>query len=210
MNMFKQASSCALAAAFVSSLAACGGGESDGTGGTDGSGGSGTGGTAEVDSGLPEDTPASELSDSQIDQLCETYDEAIADSIAAIDLCTSTAYTGTAIYYYYDDGTIDEAAAQEFCTLNEQYCDDNPELVEEPMPEPCLASGEPSGTCEATVGQFEDCLDGRLAAVRTLYNPAETCETLTLEGLTEYLEGVEAIMEPVACEEVTAACPDGL
>jgi len=189
MKFLKRAATCA---ALASSLTACPGTTSSG----------------EIDSGLPEDKAANELTADETEQLCSAWTDTATETIDGADPCAYYGYAAAALLYGFVGDMASEADLRQACSEAQTSCEEDPEVAPVPPVPPCI---EPSETCEATVGEIEECLTDRLEQTEVFLYPAETCSTLTTDGLAEYIQASdEATMATAVCEDVAAACPDDL
>ena len=165
------------------------------------------GGSTDVDSGLPEDKPANELTEDETETLCDAYADGVSQKLTQVDVCAFAGYFAAALTYSLAGGDVEDLQAG--CVAARDACDENPEEAQPEAPE-CLSGDTVQESCEATVGQLEDCFNDQSDAIAAGME-VPSCESLTIDGLEEYLENAGEQTEPTpACEAVAEDCPDGL
>jgi hypothetical protein len=152
-------------------------------------GGSGSGGP--VDSGLPPERKASELSDAEAEQLCEAGAEHFAAQVDADDIHHQTCIAAGIATAALGGGMV------ETCQAVYDSC-----IKSEPMPTDggsatCMLGFELS-TCDAAVSVIEDCFTERNEATAAAFKAA-SCDDLTKEP-------TEPVTGP-ACSKAQASCP---
>ncbi len=175
-----------------------------------GCGGS-TSGT-QIDSGLPEDKPANELTVDESDTLCDSFVSAANDRLAEVDLCAILAYVATASIHANGPEGSSEQALRDSCIAARQNCADNPPGAI--MIPPCMTTTTPRESCKATVGQIETCSTALMEAQYSFLDVPSDCESITVAAVEAYSAKVQENSDvsqdrPPACEAADAACPDG-
>lgn len=206
-------------------LSACGGSDSDGNGnaaGTSGAGGTksntggsgsstagtsnkagnsstgGTGGTSSNPgngSDVPGDTPLSDLTDDQVDQLCDDFSERFSGATFDETGCRLSAVF-SAILAQTDE------EAQELCKASYDEC--------KAMPADTGDSCEkPGADCMATVDELNACLDDANEAFGTLGDALPSCDTLKRSDVAGLFTQFGSFMNPESCATYEEKCPSG-
>lgn len=196
-----------LALTFGGLLAFACGGESDSDGGNEPGGG---GATDEVDTGLPEDTPLSDVTPDQymnacnsvrdsvrrrlgpdiaVRGVCEVYGAALNDSTSecsnAADTCETQANAGG---FTLVPGVMISRADLDFTMFE------------------CNAAGDLDG-CTVTVGEFETCLEDQMSSIEALMAD-NNCQNADEVGLAQAAALADlGSMAPPSCARVQQECP---
>lgn len=162
--------------------------------GDDGGGGSTS--APRIATGIDPGTPVGDLSDAQAQRLCDEV------ANAALDVLTHPRILGG------------------FCTLEgilfallaapaerEQVCTEFVESCSNPAGFPDIAvvganCGQPSATCDATVGEIETCVNAALAALEVFYLD------ISCSGLAQIQIAPVLPLPPTNCQAVQARCPN--
>lgn len=167
-----------------------------GTASTGSGGGTGSGTPGKVDSGAPDNTPASELTDEQFDALCKSLGQtagAVLGEDAKKATCGFAAYFATTL-----SGAMGDAAAAA-CKMAYDECLADPE---ETTDDECT---KPSSSCTATVGEIETCLNDTIVQSKAAFAELPGCDDLGKE-----FETPAESQPPASCQVVQEKCPEVL
>lgn len=138
------------------------------------------------------------ISSLDVDEVCMKgamfFNTAFTDEQAQKIECSATAF------FLADDGTIEtDEALQAACQAEYDACMAEPFTQEV---DPGTDCGLDFTGCEATVGVFEACIEAQIA------QSLETIDLLSCSTATLGADPLENQMEPSACIELNAACPN--
>lgn len=149
-----------------------------------------------IDSGLPEDKPASQLTAREATQLCaaahEYYERVVSDEELVGYICTSLALAASGGDLAVCEEEAEQCVAAPSPAVEAIAADVRAHGICEPL---ILAS------CEATVGEVEDCLAEFVAHIDRLY-ASHSCAMLTEPG-----EETIVLSVGPACEAIAERCP---
>jgi len=169
---------------------------------------SGCGGNSVVvDSGLPPDKKANELTTDEADQLCDATVETANTELAAVDACKLPGYTGALLAYASGASDEDIQAA-----CQESYDDCEESGAGDIEFQSCNTTTMAQESCEMTVAQYEACTADQIQLLVDGYGEIPSCGSITaarIEADQEATEGEEPQETSAACQEAEAACPDG-
>lgn len=171
------------------------GGTSSTAGTGSGGGGSGSAAPGKVDSGAPDNTPASDLTDDQVAAFCDSLGKAAQDVIGADAkkaTCGLAAYVATAF-----SGAMGAEAAM-VCKSSYDECLAEPDETDEE----CT---KPSDSCTATVGELEACMNDTLTQAKAALVGLPNCDDLGKE-----IELPAEGESPASCKVVEQKCPEAL
>jgi hypothetical protein len=166
------------------------------------SGGGGGGGSTPVSSGLPSSKPVGGLSATELTQFCKAVDAAFNDPAVNDGICKFAAALGAAVAAGVLP-TISDADLQKACTEAYQEC-------KKPDTSPMSECKPASGSCTATVGEFEKCLSDMKAGFVKLGATVPACSMLTKASLMQMemsSQGEDPISQPDSCKVVEQKCP---
>lgn len=165
------------------------------------SAGSNSGSPGDFDTGLPANTPISDLTDAEIAGLCSKFDEFYSTGSVGTDLKEfSCRFSG--IFAAALGGADTDAKAQAACKTAYDACVVAPtETTEE--------CGKPTGMCTATIGEIEACANDSAKALQQLTSSFPSCSELTLADLMDLGGGGDTeSQQPASCATVEMKCPD--
>lgn len=169
---------------------------SAGTSSKAGSGGSGNS-TSNPDNGtdIPGDTPLSDLTDDQVDQLCNDFSERFSGSEFDDTACRMGGVFSAIL-------AKSDAEAQQLCKTAYDECKASP-------PETNETCDKPSAECTATVDELNACLDDSTKAFGDLGDALPSCDTLKLSDIAALFTQFGSVMDPASCATYQEKCPDG-
>lgn len=181
-----------LIAALAAPLAlavACG---DDGSSGGDGGGGGGS----VFQSPQEDDTKLSELSQDDINALCDSYVEYYSSRVSDAELQKIACYAVATFFTADENGNLDLAACNqtaEACLADDEGFEPDGDPAEE-----CRQTDFAS--CDATIEELEACYTATVQAIDNLA-PRITCQTFTDPN------ALEGLNNSAACETLEAKCP---
>lgn len=167
----------------------------------------GSGEPADVDTGLPEDTPLESVTVEQYAAACETLRTDAAAELGPDQVVRAVCevYAGAGV----NDPTVCEAAA-EACVGD--FADDGVGplgLTRESLDFTTFECGDASDLagCTVTVGELETCVEDRLAYIAGLLaeNDCDNAASVSLASATALLGQVN--MSPASCTQLEQECP---
>lgn len=188
----------------VSSVSAC---KSD----DDGDGGGGS-----LGSGVEPDKQGEDLTDDEVETLCEATDDYLSDKLTSDSFKKATCRYAAA--YAAQTQAPSEGTLKSFCDLaydlcvscleepDAEGCEDFPDLSET---EPADCSGEEAPTdCTSTVGEIEACFKATMDEGIANLSSAPSCDDLTMDSeLPDASLGFEWAAK---CDTVEENCPEVL
>ena len=143
--------------------------------------------------GVPSEKLVSQLSTSEMAQLCKNVEEVAEHALSPNflkALCNSKGYFKA----LRGSGTKMECKqGYDQCLTQEQ----------EPDQDPCV----PDPDCKATVAEVEKCYVERVAALKALFNKYPTCDDLTQRHLEDEQLNKDTVWpQPPSCVEAKAKC----
>jgi len=144
--------------------------------------------------GLPASTPLSSLTDAQTMQLCSSLDDYFSTTLKDFD-CRLAGLFAAAF-----SAPDTDAKAQAACKTAYDEC----------TTAPVMSTGscmKPTGTCTATVGDFEKCMSDEGAIFDQAGASLPPCADLTLQDLMSSGGDMTQPMEPASCTALQMACP---
>jgi len=186
----------------ISSVTACG---SDDDGGGDGGGGS-------LDSGVDADKPGEDLSQDEIEAVCEAqYDYAeskVSDAQMGKAMCRLVALSASLAVGGDDDAMtelcemVDEACNDCQDDPDGEGCDDYADLEE---PENDCSDTEVPADCSSTVGEVEACFKAQIDTFSAMIADLPSCSEISADS-----EPPDLDQEIEECETVEENCPEAL
>lgn len=166
----------------------------------------GCGGGGGINSGVDQTKTGEELTEEEIAQLCEATADYVAAEVDVKDgTCRVAGLTQGILAYAISGGEEEEMQAA--CADAYDAC-----LEDDTPPEQtvtCEETPESYPDCEATVAQYETCIEDRIQEMKEYADTVPTCDELTeddLEGLGDLLEeGPPG--SPESCDVVQETCP---
>jgi len=187
----------------ISSVTACGS-DDDGDGGGDGGGA--------LDSGVDQDKPGEDLTEDEIEAVCEAqYDYAeskVSDADMAKAMCRLVALSA-ALSVGGDD-----AAMTEMCEMVDEACNDcrdDPDgdgcdaYADLEEPENDCSETEVPDDCSSTVGEVEACFKAQVDQFSAIIGDLPSCSEISADSEPPDLEA-----EIEECETVEENCPEAL
>jgi hypothetical protein len=182
-----------LAGLVAFSAVACGGSSDDG-------GDKGGNGSTTVSTSIPENTKASDLTQTQTEELCDAAGEAAKAALSGPELkaasCGFSAYIGATLL---------------------QSADKCQELYSECMKAPEETSGgtsnqgddckKPSSACTATVGEIEKCWSDAFASTKAAFAALPGCDDV---GKDIAMDSTPQGDVPASCKIVEQKCPEAV
>lgn len=160
----------------------------------------GCGGGGPINSGVDSSKPASELSDDEIEQVCE----ATVDYIEQQDLHDASCRgqgLAAAIGAVIVGGGDDEM--QDACEVAYDACiDAGPEEAD------CNPDSVAVDDCDSTVGEIETCMADSIDEYATTADQIPSCSELTVDSLEDLDDMAEPPEEPESCESLDDTCPN--
>jgi len=144
--------------------------------------------------GLPASTPLGSLTDAQSMQLCSSLENYFGASLKDFD-CRLAGLIAAAF-----SAPDTDAKAQAACKTAYDEC----------TAAPATSMGtcmKPTGTCTATVGDFEKCMSDEGAIFDQAGASLPACADLTLQDLMSSGGDMTQPMEPASCTALQMACP---
>jgi hypothetical protein len=181
---------------FVAALCAvpaCGSSNNSSSGATGGTGGgSSSGGTSSVpvDSGVEGGKTLTDLTPTEVQQLCDATEQAVDQVLSEESLCRIAGVMA---------GLGSESPATD-CQTTEQEC--------------LAAPGETTTDCDVppdcdiTVGEYEACLGDALPVLGSALGAAPACEGLTEQQALPLVLGLFAALQQPSCAVVQDKCPE--
>jgi hypothetical protein len=157
------------------------------------------GGGGTVNSGVPEDKQADELSAQEIQDVCQATADAIDAAVTDDRFCRIAAAMGAAFAGSLGGPTVARTA----CDSLYEQCLDDPQSVRDQLPADtnlggasldCSAAPDSVSNCSVTVGEFETCAGDQIDGITEALDAVPTCDDLTDEQLTG--GGDPVFMEP--------------
>ena len=201
-------------------------GDGSGDDGDDGDGGGG-GGADEVDLSVDEDTPADELTEEELQDVCGDIYEAIAPGLTAMETAASeftclAMGVGMAQLDAMSGGTTEDIIAS--CEDYADQCengemDDMMDAGDTGMmmteEEFCEGADESVEDCDASAGDIADCMvamfNAELAAFDEYMSQIPECDDLTAEyydNMMDMEEMPDEVETPAECAAVMEQCPE--
>jgi hypothetical protein len=144
---------------------------------------------------VPGDTPLSDLTDDQVDQLCEDFGERFSGAEFDDTACRMTSVF-SAILAQSDE------QAQQLCKMAYDECKASP-------PDTTESCEKPGAECTATVDELNACLDDINETFGSLGDAIPSCDTLKLTDVAGLFAQFGSFMNPESCATYEEKCPDG-
>ncbi len=164
---------------------------------SDGGGNGGGGGGSVFQSPQEDETKLSELSQDDINALCDSYVEYYTSRVSDDDLKKIGCYAFSAIFTTDENGNLDAAT----CNQAAQACladDEGFEPDGDPAEECRMAD---FAGCDATIEELEACYTATVQALDSLA-PRITCQTFSDPS------ALESLSNPAACAAIEMKCPE--
>lgn len=171
-------------------LAGCGDDEKDSAGG---------GGSSEVNSGVTQSKPLSQVTEAEAQQLQEGYEKAMQSSKVADAMCGFSAVLASAFQEGFGGGG--GTSCEDLFAACKQGFKDNPAQASATSGAASLGGSATYATCNVTVGELEACLTASLDAMATAFSSFKCGSEpgdVTAAPSTATLS---------ACEKVNTECP---
>jgi len=164
------------------------------------------GGGGGVNSGVDSTKTGEELSEEEIAKLCEATADYVTSELDTKDgACRMVAFPAAFVAYALGGG--DEDAMREACTEAYEECLEEDEEQEETVQ--CEDTPESISDCEATVAEYETCVEDRVAEMKDLEKTVPTCAELSEDDLEELADLIEdgPTGTTKSCEDLADSCP---
>ncbi len=159
-------------------------------------------------SGLSKTASLGDLTDADYAKLCAAMDSYYKSDPAFTNARCHATGLGAAALASLLGGASADADLQKACSDAETACKNAPASGGDGGAYTC---GKPTGTCTATVGEFEACISDATQAVNASIASAPSCATITKADIGNPLGagdgGVTKLPTPASCQTVDQKCP---
>lgn len=157
---------------------------------------SSSGGTTQSGGGnLPGSKPLNELTEDEVDALCEDFSERFSGDDVSETLCRFNGVLAALV------ATSDEQA-QQLCKSTYDQCKASPTETTE-------SCEQPGEDCTATVNELNACLDAFTETFGSLKDSLPSCDGLTTAEVVTVLGQLGTLEDPEACTTFSEKCEDG-
>jgi hypothetical protein len=163
-----------------------------------------------INSGLPADQKAEDLTADEAQQICDAaieYADEVAQSVGDDVSCKIAGLIAAQLAHSLSEQSTEETL-RSVCEDTYESCLEDSDAAEagldfSPAEENC--DEEALAACDATVGEIEGCLTATLDAFGTLLKEIPSCNTLTIDDLDEFALD-DASETPSECEQLDPSC----